>query len=127
MTASEPTNIGLSEEAHVLLKQMKEDGQVAEMQHAYRLAIALALAQGASPPEVPTPRATIFGVATIDPDQSLAAAIRALVDIGEGSVYKMAERLADHGVREMERRFAGGDLDVGALIDEAKAEGQKVA
>ena len=125
MSAAEPTNIGLSADAHAMLKRMKEDRQVAEMADAYRLAIALTMAQGISPPEVPTPRETIFGVATVDPDQSLAAAIRSLVELDGGSVYKMAERLADHGVRELSRRAAGGSLDVGLLIEEANSQGQK--
>ncbi len=120
MMATEPTNIGLSEDAHALLQRMKEDGHVAEMADAYRLGIALALARGIEPPEVKVPRTTIFGVATIDPHKDIAAAIRALMDLDGGSVYKMAERLAEWGVREMSDQAAGGFLDVASLMEATK-------
>lgn len=115
MSVTEPTMIGLSEKAHALLSQMKEDNFLAEMADGYRLAIGLALAQGIEPDDVPQ-RRTVFSVATIDPDQEIAAAIKALIDLKGGSVYRMAERLADWGVIELAKRFDGGPIDVGALV-----------
>lgn len=115
MSITEPTMIGLSEKAHALLQQMKEDNFLAEMADGYRLGIGLALAQGIEPPDVPS-RRTVFSVATIDPDQEIAAAIRALMDLQGGSVYRMAERLADWGVIELANRFDGGPLDVASLL-----------
>lgn len=107
--------IGLSEKAHILLSHMKDDNFLAEMSDGYRLGIGLALAQGIEPDEVPQ-RRTVYSVATIDPDQEIAAAIRALTDLKGGSVYRMAERLADWGVIELAKRFDGGPIDVGALM-----------
>ena len=118
MSVSEPTMIGLSEKAHALLSQMKEDNFLAEMADGYRLGIGLALAQGIEPEDVPQ-RRTVFSVATIDPDQEIAAAIRALIDLKGTSVYRMAERLADWGVIELAKRFDGGQIDVGALVPKA--------
>jgi len=115
MSASEPTMIGLSEKAHGLLSQMKDDGFLAEMADGYRLAIGLALAQGIAPDDVPNKR-TVFSVATIDPDQEIAAAIKALIDLKGGSVYRMAERLADWGVIELSKRFDGSPIDVPKLV-----------
>jgi signal transduction protein with GAF and PtsI domain len=115
MSVSEPTMIGLSEKAHALLSQMKEDNFLAEMADGYRLAIGLALAQGIAPDDVPQ-RRTVFSVATIDPDQEIAAAIKALIDLKGGSVYRMAERLADWGVIELAKRFDGGPIDVATLV-----------
>lgn len=115
MIITEPTMIGLSDKAHVLLQQMKEDNFLAEMADGYRLGIGLALAQGIDPPDVLS-RRTVFSVATIDPDQEIAAAIRALMDLHGGSVYRMAERLADWGVIELAKRFDGGPLDIASLL-----------
>jgi hypothetical protein len=115
MSITEPTMIGLSERAHALLQQMKEDNFLAEMADGYRLGIGLALAQGVEPPDVPS-RRTVFSVATIDPDKEIASAIRALMDLQGGSVYRMAERLADWGVFELANRFDGGPLNVESLV-----------
>lgn len=119
MSVTEPTMIGLSEKAHALLSQMKEDKFLEEMADGYRLGIGLALAQGIEPDDVPQ-RRTVFSVATIDPDQEIAAAIRALIDLKSGSVYRMAERLADWGVIELAKRFDGGPIDVVSLAPKSE-------
>ena len=116
MSSPEPTMIGLSEHAHALLSRMKEDKQLAEMADGYRLGIALAIFEGVEPPEVPVPRTTVFSVATIDPEQEIAAAIRALARLNGGSAYRMAERLADLGIRRLADTFGGGPIDVAALV-----------
>ena len=115
MSVNEPTMIGLSDKAHALLSHMKEDNFLAEMADGYRLGIGLALAQGIEPDDLPQKR-TVFSVATIDPDQEIATAIRALIDLKGGSVYRMAERLADWGVIELSKRFDGSPIDVGSLV-----------
>ena len=120
MTASEPTMIGLSERTHGLLKRLKEDEHFSEMQDAYRLGIALALASGVLPEELPAPKATIFSVATVDPDRELAMAIGALIDVGDVAVYRWAERLAEWGVKEISLRVEAGDLNVTQLIQGAR-------
>ena len=119
MSVTEPTMIGLSDTAHALLSQMKEDNFLAEMADGYRLGIGLALAQGIEPEDLPQKR-TVFSVATIDPDQEIAAAIRALIDLKGTSVYRMAERLADWGVVELAKRFDGSPIDVGTLMPKSK-------
>ena len=124
---SEPTMIGLSERVHSLLSQMKEDGHFNEMADGYRLGIALALAHGAIPGEVPTPRKTVFSVATIDPEQEIAAAIRALGQVDGGLVYRYAERLAEWGVGELSLRFETGPIDVLGLISRPSAKGGAAA
>lgn len=116
MSVSEPTMIGVGEKAHALLTQMKEDGHIAEMADGFRLGIGLALSLGIDPPEDVAARRTTFSVATIDPDKEIASAIRALIDLQGGSVYKMAERLADWGVLELAKRFEGGPIDVASLV-----------
>jgi hypothetical protein len=122
---TEPTTIGLSEDAHAMLKRLAEDkrnGHFAEMADAYRLAIGLALARGVVPEEFSTPRTTIFNVGTLDPDKHIYNAIRLLSEPERGSVYRRAERLAEWGVRELFTRFERG-LDVGSLVAEVCEEG----
>ena len=108
MIATEPTNIGLSERAHSKLKRLKEDGHFNEMADAYRFAIALALAHGVVPLELPAPRANIFGVATIDLRGEIYNAIKALMDTREIPVYRWAERLADWGIVDLARQTDAG-------------------
>ncbi len=120
MSTSEPTMIGLSERTHAVLTQMKEDGYLAEMADGYRLGIALALAKSVVPPEVPSPRKTVFSVATIDPDQDVATAIRSLAKLEGGSTYRMAERLAEWGINEIHNMFDGGPIDIADILGAAK-------
>lgn len=118
-SSAEPTMIGLSEKMHGTLKRLKEDGHFAEMADAYRFGVALALAHGVIPDEVPTPRTTIFSVATVDPDREISNAIRALMDTEDTPVYRWAERLAEWGVAELARQAESGEIDVGAILQEA--------
>ena len=120
-SSSEPTQIGLSEKAHAKLRRLKEDEHFLEMVDAYRCAIALALAQGVDPGEVPLPRTTIFSIATLDPDRDIATAIRAVLGNFDIPVYRMAERLAEWGVEELSRLAETGEIDFGSMLAEAKS------
>jgi hypothetical protein len=117
-TDAEPTVIGLSERAHNKLKRLKEDEHFLEMVDAYRCGISLALAHGVVPDELQAPRTNVFSIATVDPNREIAAAIAAVMDVGDIPVYRMAERLAEWGVNELSRRAEAGDIDFGALLDE---------
>ncbi|MBU6522436.1 hypothetical protein LA354_07320 [Ralstonia pickettii] len=121
---AEPTMIGLSEKSHALLKRLKDDGHFAEMADAYRFGIALALAHGVVPPEPPSPRTTIFSVATIDPEREIGNAVRMLADTQDMPIYRWIERLAEWGVNELARRAEGGEIDFGALLAEAAESDQ---
>ena len=120
MTFTEPTNIGIGEVAHANLKKLWQDGHFAQMVDAYRFAIALALAHGVTPSEITGSRQNVFGVATVDPDQSLYTAIKTLIDTGNIPVYRWAERLADWGVIEMSRRADEGTLNNGKILEESE-------
>ena len=118
MDTPEPTNIGLSELAHTRLRRLKEDGHFGEMVDAYRVAVALALASGVQPPELPGTRSNIFNVGTVDPDRELYTAIKTLLSTGDIPVYRWAERLAEWGVTELFRRSELG-LNISDLLLEA--------
>ena len=87
-----------------MLKRLDAEDHFGEMVEAYRFAICLA---AASKVELSTLKETkgfqtIFNVGTLDPDRSINAIIRIFFDVEEGSVYKVAERLADWGVRHID-------------------------
>jgi hypothetical protein len=127
LTVNEPTTIGLSEEAHAMLKRLAEDkqnGNFAEMADAYRFGIALALANEIMPSEISGQRTTIFNVGTIDPDKQLYTTIRCLLKTEDTPIYRWAERLAEWGVREMTAMNDEGELDIGVLLAKAQ-EGEQ--
>ena len=124
---SEPTMIGLSEEAHRQLQRLKEDGHFREMVDAYRFGIGLALAEGVIPPEISSK--TVFSVATLDPNQTMKTAISTIMGdtTKDVAIYRMAERLADWGVRELYKHAERGEIDVVAIFDAIGAEGKVAA
>lgn len=117
---SEPTTIGLSDTAHGKLKRLKEDGHFLEMTDAYRFAIALALSHGAIAPVIKGSRQTIFNIGTLDPENSLYAAVSALREETDEPVYRTAERLAEWGVEELSRLAQTGEISFGELFREAE-------
>ena len=114
---TEPTTIGLGEKSHNWLQRFKEEGIFAEMRDAYRFAVAFYLSKQVTPPEIVGKKNTIFNIGTIDPDKELYLAISCLMPNIEGSIYQMAERLADAGIAEMAIDFETGKLDIVALIE----------
>lgn len=120
MSITEPTTLGLSQSAHNKLKWLQEEKYFREILDGYRFAIALALAQGIDPPEIKK-RTTVFNVGTVDPDQSLKQSIQVIMGdrIQNIPIYKMAERLAEWGVNELESQARSGGIDFIALLDQA--------
>lgn len=116
---SDLTQIGLSSKMHPHLEALKNDGYFSEMRQAYRFAIALAIVKGGTPPELQK-RQNIFATPTVDPDGSLATAIRALMPCDEVPPYRWAERLAEVGVEILAAKSAQGKLDIGAMLTEAE-------
>lgn len=119
-TISEPTMIGLTEKAHSGLKRLKEDDHFNQMADAYRFGIALALASGVIPDDVPG-TGTIFSVGTIDPNKEIYTAIKSLISTGDVPVYKWAERLAEWGVTELIRRSEAGEIDFASIFEQVEA------
>lgn len=123
----EPTTIGLSDQAHAMLKRLAEDkqnGNFAEMADAYRFGIALALAHGVIPDEITGQRTTIFNVGTLDPDRQIYRTIQSLVKTGNTPIYRWAERLAEWGVREMAAMSEKGRFEIGAILGDLQGDEQ---
>ena len=117
MTDFDITTVGLSEHACDLLDQMKEQEIFAEKLDGYRFAISLAAASGIVPPEIGK-RKTLFNVGSLDPGQLLRSAVEALYEdqLSNTSVYRVAERLADWGVRELYEQASEGQLDFAEIL-----------
>lgn len=118
MTETDVTTVGLSEDADDLLNQLKEQGVFAEKLDGYRFAISLAAASGVVPTEIGK-RKTLFNIGSLDPGQLIRSAIEALyeTDLATTSVYRIAERLADWGVREMYEQMSQGQLDFVQILE----------
>lgn len=110
----------LSERAHAKLKLLQEEGHFLEMRDAYRMGIALALSKGIRPQEILPPKAPgMYSTSQIDPDQSIALAIKLLMDTEGLPPYRWAERLAEWGIEELSRESKNGQIDIIKLLAEA--------
>lgn len=116
-TINEPITIGLGEINHEWLKRFKEEGLFSEMRDAYKFAIAYALSKGVAPPEILIKKETVFNIGSLDFDRELYFCITSLMPEYKGSVYEMAERLADAGMTELVRDYQDGKLNVVGLIE----------
>ncbi|MBX3713751.1 MAG: hypothetical protein KF800_17460 [Lysobacter sp.] len=112
----EPVQIGIGESAHYKLEQLCVDGYFAEMRDGYRFAVSYALLIGANPERMEGARKTVFSISTIDPEGLLKLAIETLHPIDGEASYKVAERLADWGVSEIDRLFREEFKTVGDLL-----------
>jgi hypothetical protein len=121
---AEPSQIGLTTGTHEKLKGLKEQGHFSEMGDAYRFAIALAIMEGADPPELVGSKQTTFSTSTLDGDESIKAAIECLFERAEGEpIYRAAERLAEWGVNELAKLAEKGSIDISGLLTRARNSG----
>jgi hypothetical protein len=105
MSDSDTANVGLSENMHFKLSQMKEEGIFHEMKDGYRLAIAIAIFHDidASKLEL-AQRKNMYDVGGIDEDGIIKSAIRLKYPLHEGQEYKLMEKLADAGMQLLDKK-----------------------
>lgn len=108
--------IGLSLDGQARLDRFKESGYFAELRDAYKFAVGFALAKGVIPAEIQAKRHTMFAIATVDPDGSLATAIRELLPCDEVPPYRWAERLAETGSQMLAEIEAAQGFDLGSIL-----------
>lgn len=108
--------VGLTDETHRMLQQLKEDGVFNEMRDGYRLGIALAVSSGVVAPEDIRTR-TFLNAGSLDPDNTIRDVIAELYLDAADKPYRYAERLAEAGVAEMGRLHRAGQLRFGELFD----------
>jgi hypothetical protein len=112
----EPTMIGLSENTKQKLGELQENNFFNQGIDIYRLAIGLAIARGGATPNAPQ-KATIYSVATLDPNREIYNTIKVL-DLAKGnSIYRTAESLAEWGVVELYELMKTGRLDLLDLFE----------
>lgn len=119
MTTTDLINVGLSDTGNDQLDYLREQGYFADKIDGYRFAVSLALANGVIPPELPK-RVTFLNVGSLDPDQILRRTVEALMpnQIGETTVYRLIERLADWGVKDLYAQAQSGDIDFAEIFDQ---------
>jgi hypothetical protein len=118
-TSPDLITVGLSEDGNAKLDYLREQGYFAEKMDGYRFAVALALAQSVIPSEL-SKRTTFLNVGSLDPDQTLRQAVEALMpdQLAETTVYRLVERLADWGVKELYAQAQRGDIDFSAIFEQ---------
>src|SRR5579875_898136 len=105
--APDKTQIGLTEQANEQIEVVVREGGFSDKQDAYRLAIAVALAQGLEPGDA-IGASTTYGVGSLDPDGNFRTAVRALRDDHGGRPAAMMERLAHAGVAKVYEHLHSG-------------------
>ena len=107
--------VGLTDETHRMLQQLKKDGVFNEMRDGYRLGIALAIANGfIASEDIRT--GTVLNAGSLDPDNTIRDVITEMYPDAAGRPYAYAERLAEAGVAEMGRLHRAGEVRFGDLL-----------
>jgi hypothetical protein len=123
VTQADLITVGLSENADKCLEDLQEKGIFREKMDGYRFAVALAIAQGAIPPDIEK-RKTLYNVGSLDPDQTLRRAIEALIpeQLENTTAYRLIERLAEWGIMELHLEDKDGGIDFIKLLDNAASK-----
>ena len=74
-TASDLTQIGLSEDARSVLQLLRDGGHISDLADGYKMGIALAIAFRRDPSAEPSQRKTYIAVGNLDPDIHIKTAI----------------------------------------------------
>lgn len=127
MSAADLITVGLSEAANEKLDELRELGIFAEKIDGYRFAISLAIAQGVIPDEI-SKRSTFLNVGSLDPDHIFRCTVEALMadQLLETTPYRMIERLAEWGVRELHAQAKAGEIDFAVLLEQIKKQSGSV-
>jgi hypothetical protein len=105
---ADKTQIGLSDEASDHLETVRQQGGFRTEQDVYRLAIAVAIAEGLAPTPEDVQRTTKDNIGGLDPDRALVTTVRYLrTDHGDRPVAYM-ERLAEAGMKYLYEHVESG-------------------
>ena len=117
---TEPKNIGLGKENKIWLEKLQAEKFFKEMKDGYIFSISYALSKGIDPPEIQDKDGSIYSISTIDPDREIYSAISCLMPLYNGSIYKMAEKLADYGCSELVKLYRENKLDIAAIVEQSQ-------
>ena len=112
------TQVRLSPQCRAILERWKASKQIGDMLDGYRLGIAVALAVGQEPTEMPQNSVTYISASTLDPDGEIRVVVKLLSGDTEHGEYYLCELLADQGVKYLNDKFPDGRIDFGRLLPE---------
>ena len=108
MTAQpDKTQLGLTDAARDKADDIQRVGGFKDRQDAYRLAIAVALAEGLEPASENVSRRNYVSVGSLDPDNYLRAATKQLRTDHGGRPAALIERLAEAGIDRIHDQLVG--------------------
>lgn len=106
--AKDKAQPGLTAEAREQLEEITNRGGFNDMQDAYRLATAIALAEQLTPADPSASRTTYLNIGSLDPDGSLRNAVLAIRDDHDDRPVALIERLAEAGIARLHAHMEGG-------------------
>ncbi|MDA8742424.1 hypothetical protein N9M64_01820 [bacterium] len=118
MEQKDNANIGLSEDMHIKLREMTDNGVFSEMKDGYRLAASLAMAHNLEIIREPLKnRKNMYDVGGVDENFIFRNAIRVIYPEQLGQEYKYLEKLADAGVSLLFDNYdENGNLDLESIL-----------
>ena len=102
------TQLAMTEEAREKADEIVAAAGFKDRQDAYRLAVAIALAERLDPAPADVTRGNYAADAGVDPDGALRAATRELRDDHEGRPAALIERLAEAGIDRLHAEVHAG-------------------
>jgi hypothetical protein len=106
--AKDKVQPGLTAEAREQLEDVTTRGGFNDMQDAYRLATAIALAEQLPPADASASRTTYLNIGSLDPDGSLRNAVLRIRDDHDDRPVALIERLAEAGVARLHAHMEDG-------------------
>src|SRR3954471_19137758 len=97
-TSQDKTQLGLTDEARAKADEIVETAGFKDWQDAYRLAVAVALAENLDPAPEDLSRMTYVNIGGLDPNNELRAATLHLRSDHGGRPGALIERLAEAGI-----------------------------
>ena len=109
MTApADKTQLGLTDAARDMADEIVEVGGFKDRQDAYRLAVAIALAEDLAPAPEEVSRTTYVNIGGLDPNNELRAATLHLRSDHDGRPGALIERLAEAGIERIHAHVHAG-------------------
>jgi hypothetical protein len=106
--AADKAQPGLTDAARDQLDVVADQGGFADKLDAYRLALAIALAQGLEPAAADVSRKTYVNVGSLDPDGAIKSAVLAVRDDHDDRPVAFMERLAEAGIAKLYEHLESG-------------------
>ncbi len=120
METRDAANIGLSEEMHLKLKEMTDNGVFSDMKDGYRLAASIALSHEMNVVDrTLTNRKNMYDVGGVDENFIFKNAVSMIYPEYTGLEYRQLEKLADAGIQVLYDSYErDGMLNLELLVND---------